>query len=241
MRFLLYNICYATHGNQQKLPLLGLLGRTHNHLAEIIHFIKEQDPDVVGLVEVDSGSYRSRRNSQVKVMAEELGHFHTYCSKYAADSGWQRLPIFNKQGNAFLAKDTIHGERFHYFERGMKKLVLELELEKVSFFLVHLALGYKARQAQILHLYDMIKETDRPYIVAGDFNAFMGEDEIRLLMSASGLKNADKNMLPSYPCHNPRRHLDFVLHSPEIEITRFEMPQVQLSDHLPLIVDFELK
>ena len=203
-------------------------------------FIKQQNPDVVGLVEVDSGSYRSGRKSQVETIADELGHFHTYCSKYAADSRWQRLPIFNKQGNAFLARDTIHGEKFHYFERGMKKLVLELELETVSFFLVHLALGYKARQAQILHLYDMIKETDRPHIVAGDFNAFMGEDEIRLLMSASGLKNADKNMSPSYPSRNPRRHLDFVLHSPEIRVTDFQMPQIQLSDHLPLIVDFEL-
>ena len=86
----------------------------------------------------------------------------------------------------------------------------------------------------------MIKETNRPYIVAGDFNAFMGEDEIQLLMEASGLENADKELRRSYPSRKPRRHLDFVLHSPEIKVTHFEMPQVQLSDHLPLIVDFEL-
>ena len=241
MRFLLYNICYGTHGNQRRLPLLGLLGRTHNHLGEITRFIKEKNPDVVGLVEVDAGSYRSGRKSQIEVLGEELGHFHAYCSKYATDSHWQRVPVYNKQGNAFLAKDTIHGAHFHYFERGMKKLVIELELEKVTFFLVHLALGYKARQAQILHLYDMIKETGRPYIVAGDFNAFMGADEIRLLMLASGLENADPTLRPSYPSHRPRRLLDFILHSPEIKVTHFEMPQVQLSDHLPLVVDFEVE
>lgn len=240
MRFLLYNICYGTHSNQRKFPLLGMLGRTHNHLDEIIDFIKDQNPDVVGLVEVDSGSYRSGRKSQVQTIADELGHFHAYCSKYATDSRWQRIPIYNKQGNAFLAKDTIHGEKFHYFDRGMKKLVIELELERVTFFLVHLALNYKARQAQILHLYHLIKKTNRPYVVAGDFNAFTGEDEIELLMSASGLKNADLQMQPSYPSRNPRRHLDFVLHSPEINIIRFDMPKVQLSDHLPLVVDFEV-
>lgn len=236
----MYNICYGTHGNQRKFPLLGMLGRTHDHLNEIAAFIKQQNPDVVGLIEVDSGSYRSGRRSQVEKIADELGHFHAYCSKYAIDSRWQNIPIYNKQGNAFLAKDTIHGEKFHYFERGMKKLVMELELEKVTFFLVHLALRYKTRQAQILHLYHMIKETNRPYIVAGDFNAFMGEDEIQLLMSASGLKNADRNLQPTFPSWKPTRHLDFVLHSPEIVINRFEMPQVRLSDHLPLIVDFEL-
>lgn len=240
MRFLLYNICYGTHGNQLRFPLLGMLGLTRDHLDEIIEFIRVQNPDVVGLIEVDSGSYRSGRTSQVERIAEELGHFHAYCSKYAVDSFWQRIPIYNKQGNAFLAKDTIQGEKFHYFERGMKKLVMELELEKVTFFLVHLALNYKIRQAQILHLYHLIKETNRPYIVAGDFNAFMGEDEIQLLMSASGLKNADKDMQPTFPSKKPTRHLDFILHSHDITINSFEIPDVMLSDHLPLVVDFEV-
>lgn len=240
MRFLLYNICYGTHGNQKKFPLLGLLGKTHDHLTELIEFMKEVNPDVIGLVEVDNGSYRSGRKCQVEKIADELGHFHAYRSKYATDSYWQRIPVYNKQGNAFLARDAIYAEKYHYFERGMKKLVIELELEHVTFFLVHLALSYKARQNQILHLYKMIKETNRPYIVAGDFNAFMGEDEIQLLMSASGLKNADKDLQPSHPSGNPKRHLDFILHSPEIKVTRFEMPRVELSDHLPLIVDFDI-
>lgn len=240
MRFLLYNICYGTHGNQKKLPFLGLLGRTQNHLDEIIDFIDDVDPDVIGLIEVDNGSYRSGRKCQVEKMAEKLGHFHSYRSKYAVDSRWQNIPIYNKQGNAFLAKNTIQNEKFHYFERGMKKLVIELELEHVTFFLVHLALSFKVRQQQILHLYNMIKQTDRPYIVAGDFNAFTGEDEIQLLMSASGLQNADKDMQPSYPSRKPKRHLDFILHSPEVQITKFEMPRVELSDHLPVVIDFEI-
>lgn len=240
MRFLLYNICYATHGNQKKFPLLGLLGRTQDHLDEIIDFIGDVDPDVIGLIEVDNGSYRSGRKCQVEKIADKLGHFHSYRSKYAADSWWQNIPIYNKQGNAFLAKDTIHEEKFHYFERGMKKLVIELELEHVTFFLVHLALSFKVRQKQILHLYNMIKQTDRPYIVAGDFNAFTGEDEIQLLMMASGLQNADLKLQPSYPSRNPKRHLDFILHSPKINVTEFRMPRVELSDHLPLVIDFEV-
>jgi len=240
MRFLLYNICYGTHGNQRRFPLLGLLGKTHDHLDEIIDFIDEINPDVMGLIEVDNGSYRSGRKCQVEKIADQLGHFHAYRSKYAADSRWQGVPIFNKQGNAFLAKDIIHKERYHYFDQGMKKLVMELELERVTFFLVHLALGYRARQAQILHLYNMIKETERPYIVAGDFNAFMGEDEIQLLMSASGLQNADQLMQPSYPSHKPKRYLDFILHSPKIRVNKFEMPRVELSDHLPLVLDFDI-
>ncbi len=238
---MLYNICYATHGNQKKFPLLGMLGRTHDHLDEIIEFIDGADPDVIGLVEVDSGSYRSGRKSQVEKIADKLGHFHSYCSKYAVDSRWQRIPIYNKQGNAFLAKDTIQAEKFHYFEQGMKKLVIELELENMTFFLVHLALRYKTRQQQILYLYHLIKKTNRPYILAGDFNLFTGEREIQLLLAASNLRNADPSMQPSYPSSNPKRHLDFILHSPEIKVNSFEMPRTLLSDHLPLVIDFEVE
>lgn len=209
-------------------------------MDELIAFIRSLDPDVVGLVEVDNGSYRARGKSQAEQLAAALGHFHSYCSKYGATSRWQRIPIYNQQGNAFLSRDTIRNQKFHYFERGMKKLVIELELESVTFFLVHLALGYKARQAQILDLFHLIKETKRPYVVAGDFNAFMGEAEIQLLMSASGLQNADLRLQPSYPSHHPRRHLDFILHSPQIRVKKFWMPEVQLSDHLPLVLDFEV-
>jgi len=240
MRFLLYNICYATHRNQLHFPLLGLLGKTKNHLADITAFIREIDPDIIGLIEVDSGSYRSGRKSQAEVLAETLGHFHCYASKYGEDSKWRHIPIYKQQGNAFLTKNTIYGEKFHYFTRGMKKLVMELELKDITIFLVHLALSYKARQAQILHLYHLIKETKRPYILAGDFNAFLGEKEIELLMSASNLCNANCEGLPSYPSSKPKRHLDFILHSPEIKITKFWMPDVQLSDHLPLVIDFEV-
>jgi endonuclease/exonuclease/phosphatase family metal-dependent hydrolase len=220
--------------------VLGLLGHTQDQLEEIIKFIADIDPDVVGLIEVDNGSYRSGRKCQVERIADKLGHFHSYRSKYAMDSRWQHIPIYNKQGNAFLTKDTIQDEKFHYFERGMKKMVFELELEHVTIFLVHLALSFKVRQQQILHLFNLIEQTKRPHILAGDFNAFMGEDEIKLLMSASGLRNADQTMQPSFPSKKPKRHLDFILHSPEIKIKEFCMPRVELSDHLPLWIDFDV-
>jgi endonuclease/exonuclease/phosphatase family metal-dependent hydrolase len=46
--------------------------------------------------------------------------------------------------------------------------------------------------------------------------------------------------LPSYPSRSPRKELDFILHSAQIEVNRFEIPDVQFSDHLPLICDFTI-
>ena len=82
--------------------------------------------------------------------------------------------------------------------------------------------------------------TEKPVIVAGDFNTFWGENEIYLFMRAAGLKSANTRSLPSYPSRSPRKELDFILYQDGIEVTNFEIPQVKFSDHLPLICDFEI-
>ena len=56
------------------------------------------------------------------------------------------LPIVRKQGNAFLAAPRVQGERFHYFDTGIKRLIIELELDEVCVFLVHLSLKFRHRQ-----------------------------------------------------------------------------------------------
>lgn len=68
-----------------------------------------------------------------------------------------------------------------------------------------------------------------------------GEREIDMFLAATGLKNANTSRLPTYPSKNPRRHLDFVLHSKEIKIRNFQVPLVSFSDHLPVVVDFDVE
>ena len=77
-------------------------------------------------------------------------------------------------------------------------------------------------------------------IVAGDFNTFWGEHEIYLFMRASGLRSANANSSPSFPSRSPRKELDFILYSDGIRVTHFEVADVRLSDHRPLICDFEV-
>jgi endonuclease/exonuclease/phosphatase family metal-dependent hydrolase len=150
------------------------------------------------------------------------------------------VPIVRKQGNAFLAAPRVHGERFHYFEKGIKRLTIELELEDCAIFLVHLSLKYRHRQGQLRSLHDLVMAATKPVLIAGDFNTFWGEHEIYLFMKATGLKSANVDGLPSYPSRSPRKELDFVLYGKGVEIKDFRIPQVNLSDHLPLVCDFEI-
>ena len=236
MRFLLYNMRYATGPK-----IHSYMSPSGRNLDRISQFMKELQPDVVGLIEVDHGSYRSNGKNQAEQLAEALGHYHTHSIKYGHNSFWRRVPVLKEQGNAFLARDRIRNETFHYFQRGMKKLVIELELEHVVVYLVHLSLGARTRHHQLRDLYAMVKNTEKPCIVAGDFNMLWGEDEIDLFLAATGLQNANKENLPTFPSNRPKRHLDFVLHSKEISVNNFKVPRVTFSDHLPVIVDFDVE
>ncbi|MGB1311320.1 MAG: endonuclease/exonuclease/phosphatase family protein [Leucothrix sp.] len=241
MKFLLYNIRYGTGGNMNRFPLSGYMGKTHDHLEAIIRFLKQESADVIGLIEVDAGSYRSDRKNQAELIAESLGHYHTYKSKYPVQNKLLNgLPVLSKQGNAFISKDTIKQEKFHYVTRGMKRLVIELELENIVILLVHLALSYKARHEQLTEIKRLVRSVNKPCLVAGDFNAFKGHDELELFREAAGLHNAGPANSLTYPSWKPKLSLDFVLHTPDIVINDFRIPQVDYSDHLPLIVDFEI-
>ena len=223
------------------LPGAGYVLGNKTVLPDITRFIKSVDPDIVGLIEVDTGSIRSRNVNQAEKIAADLSMNSSYETKYGEKSLNQILPIVRKQGNAFMAAARVHGETFHYFDTGIKRLIIELEMEEFAVFLVHLSLKYRHRHLQLRHLHDLIVATEKPVIVAGDFNTFWGENEIYLFMRAAGLKSANINSIPTYPSRSPRKELDFILYQDGIEVTGFEVPLVRLSDHLPLICDFEIR
>jgi len=240
MRMVLYNMRYGTGGGFC-WPWQGYLRHTTPNVNDIAGFLEDLNPDIVGLVEVDGGSFRYRRYHQAEELAARLGHYHCYQSKYREDSWLHHVPVLNKQGNAFLTRDTIQQRQFHFFNRGVKRLVIELELDGLVVFLVHLALKFRVRHQQMGELYDLVKSTRKPHVVAGDFNALWGPDEMNLFLAATGLQNANENGVPTFPSWQPKRELDFIFHSPGIQMTDFSVPAVKFSDHLPLIFDFDLK
>ena len=239
MRFLLYNIRYGT-GRRERHAWMDLLRRSDRHFDAIAYFIRELEPDVVGLVETDSGSFRTRSRSQPQRLADMIGHYHAFEVKYRRHGLMRHTPVLGNQGNAFLTRLAARRHTFHFFEQGFKRLVIELELERVSLFLVHLSLRRYIRRRQLHHLEELIRHAGKPCIVAGDFNALLGPKELAPFLRRTGLKRANPENRPTYPSWEPRRVLDFVCFTPSIRLKAFALPQVTLSDHLPLICDFDL-
>jgi endonuclease/exonuclease/phosphatase family metal-dependent hydrolase len=243
VRLLVYNIRYATGtGPAFHLPLpgAGYLRSSRKVLEQLTNFIRDEGPDLVGLIEVDIGSVRTGMLNQAEYVAGRLGHYTAYQCKYGSDSINNAVPIIRKQANALLAAPHVSGQRFHYFDAGIKRLIIELELESVCVFLVHLSLKFRHRQYQLRTLHDLVVQSKKPAIVAGDFNTFWGTNELYLFTRAAGLRSANLQGLPSYPARKPRAELDFVLVTQGIEVQDFRVPDVRFSDHRPVICDFSV-
>ncbi len=243
VKFLLYNIRYGTGAGMAyhlPFPFTGYFRYSQRNTARILSFIKKECPDIIGLVEVDEGSYRSRSINQAQWIAQELGYEHVYQSKYGESSLVRRLPVLNRQGNAFITNRSIEARQFHFFDTGIKRLVIELEFDTFVVFLVHLSLKYRHRQRQLADLHSLFASVDKPMIVAGDFNAFWGYHELKLFMAAGNLLNANNDNEPTFPSRSPKRQLDFVLHSPEITMSRFAVCPVKFSDHCPIVCEFDV-
>ncbi len=245
MRLMLYNMRYATGAGFRfhlPFPFGGFFRRTHKNLDSLIDFFRDQKADVLGLVEIDAGSYRTGRRCQAETIAGHLRKRPIIRSKYGIRSMWRRVPVMRQQSNAVVCCHSVIRERTHFLRKGVKRLVLEIELENVILFVVHLALSRRTRAAQLDDLARLARNVRKPYLIAGDFNAFGGMAELQSFMDALNLSSANLDNLPTFPSRSPRWQLDFILHGPDIRVTHFEVARgVRLSDHLPLICDFEVQ
>ena len=243
MRLLLYNIRYGAGTGRRfhaPLPYSGYLKTVNGNFAKIVRYIRSAKPDIIGLVEADFGTYRVDHTNQAEQIARALNHTAVYRTKYNAASLMSKVPLLNKQGNALLTGREIEATRFHYFQNGVKRLIIEMELAEVTIFLVHLSLKYRHRQYQLHDLHNLITGCTKPVVVAGDFNAVWGHRELQLFLAASKLVSANIQGAASWPSRAPLLQLDYIFHSPQIRTKSFHIHPVNLSDHRPFLWDFEV-
>ena len=244
MKILLYNIAYATGSPSSYIDAIfrshRALKSSKSHFEALKEFIVSQDPDIIGLIEVDRGSYRTHFSCQAEGISTALDYqIHTE-SKYKHGIFRNILPVMRKQANAILTHHQSDAS-FHFLKRGVKRLVIEVDFKDFNFFLVHLALSAKVRKIQLAEISKLLKERQgKPFIIGGDFNTFKGESELNDLISTFNLQSCNANSHPTFPAWKPEHQLDYLFCSPGIVINHFEIPSVTLSDHLPLIADIEI-
>jgi endonuclease/exonuclease/phosphatase family metal-dependent hydrolase len=253
VKLICYNIeyCEGLNGKwYQYLEFWKTFFPPKNLDKNIVDELNKIKPDILALIEIDNGSFRSKKdeglffkkNMNMKDLIEEI--------KYPR-KGWLKLfhyvPILKNQGNAILSKYPIIESKCHLLNEGTKRVVIEARVKcpkKITLLVSHLALGKKTREKQIWQLIHIVKNIKGPVILMGDFNTFNGEEEISALLKETHLK--DRNLMESFsriltqPTCSPKRRLDYILYSKEIKVKKYSVLNFPYSDHLPLFVDFEI-
>ena len=146
------------------------------------------------------------------------------------------------EGSAILSRYPLTATSFTRLRAGTLPRVigsatLEYKETTITIFVVHLALQRKERAEQLRELVALIKSTDGPIIVGGDFNerdwaSFSVLEEV-------GLTPAFTH--PSYPSWNPKHALQALFLSEHFTATRLDTGSTRFSDHLPLLAEVSLR
>lgn len=226
VRVLAYNIHHG-EGMDEKLDL-----------ERIAALIREVDPDLVTLQEVDSVTFRTNAVDQ----AAELGRL----------TGLQ--PLFGRfmpyQGGAYgmalLSRWEISESSNYRLPDGaeprtaLSAIVTSPKTGRsLRFVGIHFYRTVEERLAQAVSLEHFLADDTIPTVLAGDFNSTPGSEVMIHLADSWDVvaKGEDHFTFPSYA---PDREIDFVLLRPRgrlVVVAQRVLDEPVASDHRPVVVD----
>lgn len=222
---------YLTRSWQHFLPHPKRAGRL-DLMSEVLGKF-----DIVGLQEVDGGSFRSGNVNQVEYLAGRAGFPHHFqqlnrnLGRFAQHSNGllSRLPPARIEEHRLPG--TLPGRGAIHASYGEGPDALHL-------FVAHLALSHRARVRQLDYLSEIITPL-RHVVVMGDLNCTPEQLHTHDRFCRS-LPLHPVLPLPSYPSWQPRRALDHILLSSSLATTEVRVLDQLFSDHLPIAVDLTL-
>ncbi|CAH1042795.1 endonuclease/exonuclease/phosphatase family protein [Halomonas sp. TD01] len=222
---------YLTRSWQHVLPHPQRLKR----LAQMGNVLEPFD--VVGLQEVDGGSFRSGRVNQVEYLASKARFPHYFQQLN------RNLGQFAQHSNGLLSRIVPSHIEEHRLPgmlpgRGAIHARYGEGPDALHIFVAHLALSHRGRVRQLNYLSNII-EPLRHVVVMGDLNCTPDQLHAHERFSTSLPLHPVKPLL-SYPSWQPRRALDHILLSQTLEAADVRVLDHLFSDHLPIAVDLPL-
>jgi len=205
--------------------------------GRIASVIREVNPDVIGLQEVDNRSDGTSESAQMDFLAGETG--------YEAVPGPTIKRANGNYGNVLLTRWPVLEKReidlcFSCREpRGAIEALLLVHDEEVRVIVTHLGLTFSERWFQIARLGDIIKEKSAPhFVLLGDINEWFSTGRgLKLLHRLLGKQPVTR----SYPSWRPFLALDRIWVKPNEALKRIWVHKTRLSrvasDHLPVVAE----
>lgn len=193
--------------------------------------------DIVGLQEVDGGSFRSSHVNQVEYLASRAGFPHHFQQLN------RNLGRIAQHSNGLLSRLAPNWVEEHRLPgtlpgRGAIHARYGEGPDALHLFVAHLALGHRARVRQLDYLSEIIQPL-RHVVVMGDLNCTPEQLHTHTRFRDSLPLHPVRPLL-SYPSWQPRRALDHILLSDSLQAGEVKVLDHLFSDHLPIAVDVRL-
>lgn len=250
LRVMTYNIQYGYNG----LPAGAGRALDVDGIAEVI---RQADPDVVALQEVDvHWGARSNFMDELQYLADKLGMHPYFGFIYDFDPlqpGQERRQF----GPALLSKHEILRAENHPLSRissqqpqlglqplpGFPEIVINVKGNQVHIFSTHTYwLAQAVRQLEVEEMIKYLDDTKGPRILMGDFNASPDAAEMKTMAAAykDVFANVGEGQEKTYPAIAPNERIDYIFISPEIQADRAWVVDSTASDHRPVVADLTL-
>ncbi|MCA9883513.1 MAG: endonuclease/exonuclease/phosphatase family protein [Anaerolineae bacterium] len=223
-------ISYNTHYS------LGMDGFAS--VERIAQVIEEDGADVVLLQEMSRGRINSGSTDMAEWLSQRLGMNYVYAPFGDYQQGvvtLSRVPIGDHYYGALPMEYAGEQRRYLLTEIPMPD---GDPLRVINAHLTVAWLGAEDRMPQFDVLLDLWNDEPRT-LIAGDFNTYPGNDDIEAVLAA-GLVSAQDTI--GDPQENtvaadfPTTRYDWILVSPEIELSDFVVVDTTASDHRPVAV-----
>jgi endonuclease/exonuclease/phosphatase family metal-dependent hydrolase len=215
-------------------------------LERIAAVIMKEQPDLVGLQEVDRGVTRTEGKDEIRELAALTRMDYAFAHNLDYQGGQYGVAILSRM----LIQKTDHQKYENLREaerRGMLRVEVELAGKTIQFVTTHLDYQYAdGRLFETEQLLKMLSSEKGPMIVAGDFNDEPnGSAYQRVLQSFEDAWVASRAKADgfSYPADKPAKRIDyiFIRKGDGMRVKKAWTVSTLASDHLPVVADLEIK
>ena len=222
---------YLTGGWRHVLPSSKRVPNL-NRIAQIL-----EPFDIVGLQEVDGGGLRSRRIVQTQYLAERAGfaYWHNQVNRRVGNIALHSNGLLSR-----IRPNAIHDYKLPGLP-GRGALLARfgtLPDETLYLCILHLALSRRARLRQLAFVAEVIKGLPH-VVVMGDLNCEIETPEMKLLLGLTDLCDP-LSEINTFPSWRPRKMLDHILVTPDLEVKNLRVLNFPCSDHLPIAMEVGL-
>lgn len=199
--------------------------------------IRQSNADVVAVQELDSATNRSGGKDVLSEIALHAGMNHIYAPAISYDGGAYGIGILCRELPLSVSQIKLPG-------REEERTLVVVEFDNYMFACTHLSLTEEDRMLSIPLITEMAQSSEKPFFMAGDFNAHPEDEFMKEL--AKYFTAVCETQAMSFPADNPDERLDYIVvfnrDSSLVKPVRSQvLNQPVASDHRPVMADVELK